>query len=158
MVPPRFLFIERSSRNPAWVPGWPGAWAQGEDGQPAPSTWSAWRLIGSNNRELGRSFSVFANLPACHRSLGRMRAGAARLEPSVAIDPETSTWGWRLALDDHAVAASGRSYRRHRECLYNLDKFLAALPVAVLAMPGHVVDLASREQSPSLNEGELTPG
>ncbi|MCF3131479.1 hypothetical protein [Streptomyces olivochromogenes] len=42
-------------------------------------------------------------------------------------------WTWRVQLDGRDVAMAGRAYQRHRECQYNLNQFLAAVPVAQLS-------------------------
>ncbi len=50
-------------------------------------------------------------------------------------DPRDGAWGWRLDVDGRPLAASGRSYRRQRECTYNLTQFTAALARAVVSTP-----------------------
>jgi hypothetical protein len=46
---------------------------------------------------------------------------------------ETSgQWVWRADLDGATVFTSSRSYLRARECHYNLDRFLEAVPAALV--------------------------
>ncbi len=139
-MPPRFMFVSRRGTGAPLAPVWPGAWARDSHGGPPPSTWTAWRLVGSNNRELGRSYAVFADLVSCIEALDEFQSRASRLVPVVAPDPGQGTWGWRLDLDGQPVAASGRGYRRQRECLYSLGQFSGALPAAVVSMPNTRAD------------------
>jgi len=92
----------------------------------------AWRLVGGNNRELGRSLGTYRDEPACRVAVTALQRGLDRAEPRMVVTDPTGSWSWMLGLDGHAVAVSGRSYRRHRECQYSLRQFLAALPVAQL--------------------------
>jgi hypothetical protein len=54
-------------------------------------------------------------------------------EAHILTVPHTTTWGWRLNIDDVAVATSSRGYARHRECTYNVSVFIAAAAIAELA-------------------------
>ena len=75
-MPPRFMFVSRRGTGAPLSPPWPGAWTLDDQGNPPPATWTAWRLVGSNNRELGRSFSVFRGLDSCLTALDRFRDSA----------------------------------------------------------------------------------
>lgn len=114
---PRFLFVARVVPTPTAAP---------------PPV--AWRLVGGNNHELGRSFAAFADLAECVAAVGTLQARADELvtEPVV---PEhgPAQWGWRLALDGEVVAMSGRWYRRAREADYSLHQFLAVAPDAAVS-------------------------
>ncbi|HYN75105.1 MAG TPA: hypothetical protein VEV13_02820 [Candidatus Limnocylindria bacterium] len=134
-MPPRFTFVTRRTFVPHSAPVWPGAWTLSSDGAAPKGGWTAWRLIGSNNRELGRSFSVFDDAEQCLAALERFRASAQSGVPLVSADPRNGSWGWRFDLGNRPAAASGRSYRRQRECVYNLEKFTEALVTAVVSAP-----------------------
>jgi hypothetical protein len=109
------------------------------------SMWVAWRLLGRNNRELGRSPVTYRSVAACLAGITRLKADidvdiATRI---LAVDPEDGRWIWRLeslgALGA-ATAVSSRSYQRQRECLYSVNQFVvgvtdAALPATEIAMP-----------------------
>ena len=91
-----------------------------------------WRLLGANNRELGRSAAVYVDAEAALESLSRLRnlTGVAH----IVQQPQTGLWAWRLQDEDVLVAHSGRGFRRERECRYNLEQFrdaVASAPVSV---------------------------
>lgn len=94
----------------------------------------SWRLLGANNRELGRSAATFPDLDSCLAAVRELVDGIAAATPSISsVRERTGTWNWRLSLGDRAVAVAGRPYLRHRECTYNLAHFLAAVPEALVA-------------------------
>jgi hypothetical protein len=94
----------------------------------------SWRLLGANNRELGRSPGTFPDLDSCQAALRDLVEGIAAATPSItSVRDRTGTWNWRLDLGGRAVAVAGRPYLRHRECTYNLAHFLAAVPAALVA-------------------------
>ena len=94
---------------------------------------TAWRLVGSNNRELGRSAHVYPDLAACKAAVMFLQAHLDEAESLLATNNDTGLWLWRLNIGDQWMAAAGRSYQRRRECLYNVLRFVAAAPIAVLS-------------------------
>ena len=88
-----------------------------------------WRLMGRNNRELGRSAQVFLDQAACRGAVVLLRRRIGEARPVVTGDG-SGRWVWRLHLDGAPVAVVGRSYPRRRECLDNLRQFLAAVESA----------------------------
>ena len=130
MAEPRFLLV--SGGSPARVaPGaWPGHWAPVAGSAHADGAWFAWRLLGSNNRELGRSSSVFADASSCYRSALALQLGLSTAEPIAEVNQGTGLWVWRVELDGAPSAVAARPYKRRRECLYSLERFLASAPVA----------------------------
>lgn len=119
MAVPRFLFVSG---------------VRGEAGnEPLKLTGVSWRLLGGNNRELGRSAHVFAGLEACHLAALEIRERAAEATVELRAEPSTGRWTWQLRLDTEPVVIAGRSYLRLRECQYNLAQFLAFAPVAGMA-------------------------
>jgi hypothetical protein len=120
----RFQLVTVRSHYGVCDPAWPGAGGpQLEDG-----SWCAWRLLGGNNRDLGRSARLFPDVPECLASVGVVRQRAGELAPVMSADPDTGMWLWRLELDGVAVAVAARPYFRQREGQYSLGQFLAALP------------------------------
>jgi hypothetical protein len=118
----RFLIVVGSTRHPRTA-SWPGA--DGLVGHVAPDGgWAAWRLLGANNRELGRSPEVFADPAACLADLRAVCPTWTLASPVLAIDTRTNLWRWRLQRDDRSVAVSARAYLRQRECQYSLAHFL----------------------------------
>jgi hypothetical protein len=95
-----------------------------------PASPVGWRLIGGNNRELGRSAATFDGLAACRAAVERLREGVSRAHVVLTMSDTQGTWTWRLELDGFEVAVSGRRYQRQREAQHNLSLFLAAVPQA----------------------------
>lgn len=97
------------------------------------TSWYAWRLLGGNNRELGRAAYVHASLAECRDAALVLRGELATLETSLTADVGTGLWSWRLSRQGVRVAGSSRSYQRQRESHYNLAQFRSA---ATAAEPG----------------------
>ncbi|MEV6110137.1 hypothetical protein AB0M28_36345 [Streptomyces sp. NPDC051940] len=91
-----------------------------------------WRLVGGNNHELGRAASPFPDLAACRGAVALLRTGASALNGVLSMSGPRGMWLWQASLAGVPAAVSPRCYRRQREALYNLEHFLAALPVADL--------------------------
>ena len=109
---------------------------EGADPQPVAANgrdWYCWRLMGGNNRELGRSASSYPSYPGARRAVQYLQQHANRLVRTTVIDPATGRWGWRLSLDDRAVAVSGRWYERDHDSRVGMDKFVNLIPGAELA-------------------------
>ncbi|GAA2345482.1 hypothetical protein [Dactylosporangium salmoneum] len=93
---------------------------------------TAWMLCSPNNRILGRGERTFDSEAQCREAvLGVVRA-ADRLNAVSTALGTSGHWVWRVELDGSPVAVSHRSYLRARECQYNVGRFLAALPAALL--------------------------
>jgi hypothetical protein len=90
----------------------------------------AWRLVGANNRELGRSSRTYADLAACLDALAFLREHINEADSLLANASDTGLWLWRLNIGEQWIAVSGRSYLRRRECQYNLAQFVAEAPIA----------------------------
>lgn len=91
----------------------------------------AWRLVGANNRELGRSTRAYADLSACLESVTFLREHLGEADTLLANASNTGLWLWRLNIGEQWMAVSGRSYLRRRECQYNLAQFVAEAPTAM---------------------------
>ena len=92
-----------------------------------------WRLIWSNNRELGRGGDSFETFSACRDAVLRLREEYSAAQSRFIVDESTGHWTWRLESGDLVLAARGREYLRERECRASLRTFLAAVPVALVA-------------------------
>ncbi len=97
-----------------------------------PGAWVAWRLLGANNRELGRSPRVFADASAARQAMVELVARRAEVVPTVSSSRSTGLWSWRVDLGADGVAVASRTYQRRRDCQYNLTQFQGALPLATL--------------------------
>lgn len=101
-----------------------------------------WRLLGGNQRELGRSFDSFDDVVAARASARLLQAAADRVVVAVLVDPVTGLWSWRLRLGEFEVIASSRGYQRRRECESNVA--CAVLALATAALVPEVLVLPSR--------------
>lgn len=141
----RYLFVARArGRADSWAP-WPGLRPASEESRSAP--WVAWRLLGANNRELGRSATIFPDLTECLASIAGLKRAFAEASELVAPDPATRSWYWKLESGSDVLAVAGRPYRRQRECLYSLGQFRAAAPAAIIALRS-IVDLTEAAPVP----------
>lgn len=123
MAEPRFLCSGRPSPGSSREGLRESAWGVRE---PVPTVW---RLLGANNRELGRAPQFFVDERACGQHVAVLRRRVADLEPAMWCDGD-GRWVWRLDDRKRPIAVSGRAYLRQREALYNLEQFLAAVPIA----------------------------
>ncbi len=118
-----------------WRTGDPGSVLSGGNG-----AWYGWRLIGANNRELGRSAIGFGSYQGARLAVLHLQRGTGRLVQHSITDRATGRWGWRFELDGATVAVSGRWYERDQEARLGAAKFVslalrAALVDGVLALP-----------------------
>jgi hypothetical protein len=130
----RFHFVVgrriRGVLSPTWAAGARSAADRAEDG-----AWYAWRLLGRNNRELGRSSTVHSSADACVASLGVLRTRISDLVPMLVADVDTGLWGWRLELDGAPAVVSPRTYHRQREGHYSVGQFLLLAASAQVGDP-----------------------
>lgn len=90
-----------------------------------------WRLLGPNNKELGRAAIVYADAEAALAAVEDVRRLARHLGAHIIHQSTASHWVWQLQDDTgRVVATSGRGFRHERECRYNLDQFREAAPTA----------------------------
>lgn len=97
---------------------------------PGGSGFVGWRLLGGNNRELGRSATVYADKMAAADSVRRVQRAVEVAKAALTLEPGSGNWTWKLDLDGEVIAVSGRGFRRERECRHNLEQFQAGAPVA----------------------------
>jgi hypothetical protein len=134
----RFLFVPGVAVSQAASARWPDEWdgvnrygwtfavgiADREDSS------YGWRLLGPNNRELGRSPGVFRSLDECRAAVAALQADAADADVILTPHETTGLWTWRLDLHGRWVAVAGRAYQRRRECQYNVGQFVLTAPTA----------------------------
>jgi hypothetical protein len=89
-----------------------------------------WRLLGSNNRELGRSAASYPDAEAALDAIRVVRELVATGQAHIVHDPGSGLWAWHLVDDEVLVANSGRGFRHERECRYNLEQFRAEAPTS----------------------------
>jgi hypothetical protein len=103
---------------------------------------AGWRLLGGNNRELGRSARVHL-ADAILDEIDRVQSAADRLS-IVVSKTQSGKWYWAASEDGRRLAMAARTYGRQRECRYNAEQFLRALPIAT---PPRGAAGASRDSS-----------
>jgi hypothetical protein len=109
---------------------WPGGWfGQGQVPIPHQSMWCAWRLLSANNRELGRSYTTFADAAACAAAVALIRSHIVDAEAAIVAGLRTGLWHWEVGVNATPIAISARSFTRQRECEHNLEQFLAGVNV-----------------------------
>lgn len=158
---PRFLLVPTveicSTRPPAAdvpVAGWrfaPGAAL-------IDTTSVGWRLLGANNRELGRGVATFS-VGVAREHVRFLQSAADRLSTIVTSGP-TGKWLWTASLDGEPVAVSSRSYHRHRECVYNARHFTAAVAIAGIgaARSGDLADGGDLRHGPDSTDRAVGTG
>lgn len=107
---------------------------------PASATLPAWRLVGGNNRVLGRAPEAFVDFETGYAAILFLRSRIADALPVLGVAPDTGGRTWRLEIDNVVVARSARTYLRGRENLYNLAHFMESVPLAELPAPARGVD------------------
>lgn len=92
-----------------------------------------WRLVGANNRELGRAPEPSGGQSAtCCEAVARLQARLPTASGRIKLAGTGTTWSWTVEGDGELLAVSGRAYLRQRECQYSLWQFLAAAAVATV--------------------------
>ena len=91
-----------------------------------------WRLLGANNRELGRCAAAYPDATAATEGIEEARRGAVTAVARISHEAGVGSWTWSLIVGDTAIATSGRGFRHERECRYNLEQFRDCAPVSAL--------------------------
>lgn len=134
MAQPRFQLVHLSRRSPGLRSD--SSEARGDLALASGDPRFVWRLLGGNNRELGRSVGIYELAEECERAITDMkRRFPDDLDPRITFDPGHRGWRWRISIDRRAIAESSRAFSRQRECRYNLEQFLVILPRAELRVP-----------------------
>jgi hypothetical protein len=113
---------------------WPGDWCTDHEPAAATRSWSAWRLLGANNRELARSFTTYPDAESCAAAIKYLQSAAGRLVPAFLPGLRLGRWYWQTAVNDLPLAASARSFGLRRDCEQNLEQFLVAVSTGVVTL------------------------
>jgi hypothetical protein len=108
-----------------------------------------WRLLGGNNRELGRGMLAYPDVDACRAGLARTVAELASLVPAV-MRVDHSHWGWRLRADAVDVVGSGHPFDRRPRCEEACARFVELAPHASVRDALTVMPYGSRSMRPSV--------
>lgn len=93
-----------------------------------------WRLIGANNRELGRAANPNWSVDEARQAVREVQLAFDRSLTRLSWST-VEGWSWQISLDGDVVAVSDRGYRRQRECAYSVELFRERLPTAEVLMP-----------------------
>jgi len=88
-----------------------------------------WRVLGANNRELGRSAGPFWRADEAYQAVHEAQAVLERTVTRFWAD-DLGEWFWNISLDGEQLAVSSRGYRRQRECIYSIEQFREHFPIA----------------------------
>jgi len=97
-----------------------------------------WRLLGANNRELGRGSSASKSIDDCADEASTLSAQCELIVFAHRRERSNEGWTWNGAFDRREVVRSSRSFRRERECMYNVEAFSEALSTAEVRVPDDV--------------------
>ncbi|WP_232498970.1 hypothetical protein [Agromyces humatus] len=92
-----------------------------------------WRLLASNNRELGRSSLFYDSFDAACAHVRRLQAQCAELEITVVAGPHNASRGWVVWHEGVTVMTCGRWYNSTSTGAASALGALAALPHAIIA-------------------------
>jgi hypothetical protein len=92
----------------------------------------SWRLLATNNRDLGRAPGDYPDAGACWAAIRELQDGVGKAEP-VTVRSGPSSWGWRLMIGDRVVAVASRAYQRRIQAEQAASVALSLIPAAELA-------------------------
>jgi hypothetical protein len=123
---PRYLCVLGVGEGAGAHPVWPDLHQPFEGEVDADGSWCAWRLIGANHWEVGRSSRVFPDFAGTCEDAATLRDRIHDAAIDVLTVPRARSWAWQLHVDGVAVATWSRAFARHRECTHNASTFVAA--------------------------------
>jgi hypothetical protein len=106
---------------------WPGEWFADEHAPAATHAWSAWRLLGANNRELARSYGTYPDVELCAAAITQLQSSTDRLVATFRPGFQTGRWYWQASVDGVLLAISARPFSWRRDCEHNYGQFRAAV-------------------------------
>ena len=92
----------------------------------------SWRLLATNNRDLGRAPAGYPDAEACRAAIRELQATVGRAEP-ITVRSGPSSWGWRLMIGDQVVVVASRLYQRRIQAEQAAGVVLGLIPTAELA-------------------------
>jgi hypothetical protein len=93
-----------------------------------------WRLLATNNRDLGRAFSTYPDLETCRAAVRQWQSRSEQLRVTIFRFGPTS-WSWRIAAGDTTVVVSSRDYHRRIQASQAGAMALALFPTAEVVAP-----------------------
>lgn len=126
MAEPRFQ-VRLVRRRPVVIPPLRVA---GPTAEVRPTGWDdvmVWRLLGTNNRELGRSADQFETLDACLPAIEEARALVRAVDqPRIYFTTDEGvgySWWWTVERSGSNFITAARTFSRQRDCLTNFEQF-----------------------------------
>lgn len=80
-----------------------------------PSDAVRWRLLSSNNREIGRGLESYPDAESCRLAVKELQARLDYAE-TVVRRADPNAWVWQLLIAGRPVAASAHGYDRQIRC------------------------------------------
>ncbi len=114
-----------------------------------PSGGVRWRLLGANNRELGRSCLAYPDIDLCRAGLATTLLELTLLVPAV-MRVDRGHWGWRLRADGRDVVGSAHAFDRRPSCQAACARFIEQAPHASVRDTLTVMPWGSRNMRPSI--------
>ena len=96
----------------------------------------SWRLLATNNRDLGRAPTTYPDPESCRAAVLRLQRNVADLR-IVIVRTGPSTWSWRIVAGATVVALSSRDYQRRIQADQAATTALDLIPLAELVGPDH---------------------
>jgi hypothetical protein len=91
-----------------------------------------WRLLSSNNRDLGRAATAFPDAVSCLLTVRRLQRHVDQAA-ALRVRAGRVAWTWRVRLDGVEVAVSSRTYQRRVQAESACAVFLGLVPAATVA-------------------------
>jgi predicted phage tail protein len=103
-----------------------------------------WRLLASNNRELGRSAQTYNSFDAARAHVLQLQEQADALVVTAVPGTSAGTHGWLATIDDTAVMTTGRWYGATSSSLEAAAGTIAALRAAFVTICPRGAEAAGR--------------
>jgi len=115
----------------------------------ATAGWVRWRLLGGNNRELGRGLLEYQDTDQCRTGLAQVLVELLYMVPAV-VRVERRLWEWRLRVAGIDVVGSGHPFDRRPRCEEACARFVALATGAAICDVLTVIRFDSRTRRPSV--------
>ena len=90
-----------------------------------------WRLLSSNNREIGRGVDTYPDAESCRLAVKELQAELDAAD-TVVRRADANVWMWQLTMDGRPVAASAHGYDRQIRCRRGSIQFRHELQDALI--------------------------
>lgn len=130
--------------------------AEGDPDEPRSGPVCVWRLLASNNRELGRSAVLYRTFLDARAAVFESRLSASEFDIKSVHGPNAGTHGWfALGPDGSPLITCGRWYGAHAASLEAAHHSIEAFQSATVLAEGH--RRLSPDRRRSIREAAPTP-